>query len=249
MNNKYADTFEQRGHLYDLAMQSFPDSRNNEFERLFDVIDMQQVKTVLDLPSGGGYLARHLPAHCHLTSVDPSQPFHTSEEIKYIDLENLDLPEQSYDLVITLAALHHVDNKKGFLTSVTRTLKPGGYCSFADVAAGSGIGRFLDEFAGTYNGTGHQGDYLEVDAPYPGLNELSGIKLVEHAIKPCSWVFSSEQDMVEFCRLLFGLKEVANHEILAALEKYVGVEVSGDGEQGTVQLKWELLYITMQKRQ
>ena len=248
MNNKYAETFHKRGHPYDLAMQSFPDSRNKEFQRLFDVVNFDKVKTVLDLPSGGGYLVRHLPAHCTLTSVDPSQPFRTSEAIKEIDLENLELPEQGYDLVVTLAALHHVDNKKGFLQSVFSSLKPGGYCCFADVAAGRGIGRFLDEFAGAYNGTGHQGDYLGVDAPYPGYGDIKGLTLLEHEVKPCWWSFNSERDMVEFCRLLFGLNNVANREIQEALAHYVGYDISQCDEWGSVFLKWELLYITMQRR-
>ena len=244
MNNKYADTFEKRGHPYDLAMQRFPDSRNQEFERLFDSIEMQHVHHVLDLPSGGGYLARHLPSHCLLSSVDPSQPFHTSDEIRYIDLENLMLPDESYDLVVTLAALHHVDNKAGFLTGVGKALTPRGYCCFADVAAGSGISDFLDDFAGKYNGTGHKGDYLDIDAPFPGLFDQQCMQLVEQAIRPCPWVFDSEQDMVVFCRLLFGLQQVADHEILAALKHYVGVDVSDE----KVQLNWELLYITLQKK-
>ena len=247
MNNKYADTFEQRGHPYDQAMQRFPDSRNQEFERLFDDIRLEAVQDVLDLPSGGGYLARHLPDHCQLSSADPSQPFRTSDAIHSIDLECLDLPEKAYDLVVSLAALHHIDNKQGFLRSLIRALRPGGYCCFADVARGSGISQFLDQFAGAYNGTGHKGDYLDVDQPYPGLHQQEGAKLINHSVKPCPWLFDSESAMATFARLLFGLSHVTDEQVVSALKRYVGFDI--DPKTGQIQLNWELLYITVQKTQ
>ncbi len=243
MNNKYADTFQQRGHPYDLAMQLFPHSRDQEFKRLFDLLDTSHIENVLDLPSGGGYLSHHLPDHCRLYSADPSQPFRKSDTIKTIDLENLTLPAESFDLVISLAALHHINNKEGFLASVAQSLTAGGYICFADVAANSGISHFLDDFSGLHNGTGHQGAYLQVDKPLPGSATIADLHLLEHAVKSCSWLFNTKQDMVYFCRLLFGLKTVDDQDIYNALDNYVGFEITNAG----VELKWELLYITMQR--
>ncbi|WP_330924157.1 class I SAM-dependent methyltransferase [Candidatus Sororendozoicomonas aggregata] len=243
MNNKYTDTFQQRGHPYDLAMQLFPHSRDQEFKGLFDLLNTRHVKNVLDLPSGGGYLSQHLPDHCRFYSADPSQPFHTSDTIKPVDLENLDLPAESFDLVISLAALHHIDNKEGFLASVAQSLTANGYACFADVAAGSGISHFLDDFAGLRNGTGHRGVYLQVDTPFPGSAGITDLHLLEQAVKPCGWLFNNEQDMVYFCRLLFGLNAVDDQDIYNALNTYVGFKTTNAG----VELKWELLYITMQR--
>ena len=248
MSNRYAETFEQRGHPYDQAMQWFPSCRDLEFIRLFDQIDVKGCHTVLDLPSGGGYLERFLPEYSSLDSVDPSSPFRKSELIYPIDLENLSLPENHYDLVVSLAALHHIDNKSGFLTSVSNALRPGGMCCFADVAANSGISHFLDEFAGTHNTTGHKGSYLEIDIPYPGYSSDHQLKLVEHALKPCPWIFNNVHGMVDFCRLLFGLKGVSDHKLQDALSEYVGfTEATSTNGAREVHLLWELLYITFQK--
>lgn len=244
MNNKYSETFNLRGHPYDQAMQQFPHSRDAEFRRLFDVVDFSGIQSVLDLPSGGGYLARFLPDHCLLTSVDPSKPFQVSGDIMSVDLESLNLGFASYDLVVSLAALHHVDNKANFLRAISRALKPGGYFCVGDVAADSGISRFLDEFAGQYNGTGHSGDYLEVDKPFPGFDPAGGMQIIEHVQKPCHWLFSSVPEMVEFCRLLFGLREISGQQIQKALQKYVGYSVTED----QVALEWELLYIVLKRQ-
>ncbi|KEI71717.1 methyltransferase domain-containing protein [Endozoicomonas elysicola] len=249
MSSQYADAFEQRGHPYDQAMQRFPDSRNFEFIHLFDQIDLTKARRILDLPSGGGYLSQFLPEHCELDSADPSSQFRKSDAIYELNLESLVLPESHYDLVISLAALHHIENKPGFLNSVANTLKLGGFCCFSDVAADSGISHFLDKFAGKYNLTGHKGSYLQIDAPYPGYMSQKQLSLVEHALKPCPWVFKNKTEMVEFCRLLFGLKAVSNQQVLDALSFYVGYTdiTNSQGEPG-VSLKWELLYITFQKQ-
>lgn len=243
MNNKYSETFNLRGHPYDQAMQQFPHSREAEFLRLFDAIDFSGIQSVLDLPSGGGYLARFLPDHCILTSVDPSKPFQVSGGVMPVDLEHLDLKFANYDLVVSLAALHHVDNKQNFLRVVSRALNPGGYFCVGDVAADSGISRFLDEFAGQYNGTGHNGNYLEVDEPFPGLDSAVSLQVIEHVLKPCHWLFSSVPEMVRFCRLLFGLEGVSDRQIQEALQKYVGYNIAGDH----VALEWELLYIVLKQ--
>ena len=133
MSSQYADTFGQRGHPYDQAMQRFPDSRNFEFIHLFDQVDLTKTRRTLDLPSGGGYLSQFLPEHCVLDSADPSSQFRKSEAIYELNLESLVLPESHYDLVISLAALHHIENKSGFLNSVANALKPGGFCCFSEL--------------------------------------------------------------------------------------------------------------------
>lgn len=244
MNNKYSETFNLRGHPYDQAMRRFPDSRNAEFLRLFDSVDFSDIQTVLDLPSGGGYLKKFLPDRCLLTSVDPSKPFQVSDDVVPVNLENLRLGSAQYDLIVSLAALHHVENKQGFLGAVSEALKPDGYFCVGDVAADSGISRFLDEFAGRYNGSGHSGVYLELDAPFPGLGTVTGLQIVEHVLKPCEWLFQSVAEMVEFCRLLFGLKGVSDQEIDQALRHYVGYSLAGE----CVILQWQLLYIVLKRK-
>ncbi|PJE80646.1 hypothetical protein CI610_00385 [invertebrate metagenome] len=245
----YAETFNQRGHPYEQAMIRFPDARKREFQRLLDHVVLNPRPVVLDIPSGGGYLSRFLPASSRLVSVDPSDPFQCADGVNSVDLENLSLPKSRYDFVVSLAALHHVKNKKHFLQAVEKSLISGGYCCFADVATGSGISAFLDEFAGKYNGMGHAGAYLEVDSPFPGFHNDLGLTIRDHSVKACPWIFDSEDNMVKFCRLLFGLFDVKDDFIREALGDYIGFNHVDQENNKRVHLNWELLYITLHKHQ
>lgn len=147
MTKTYSEIFDFRGYSYDVAMRRFPDARKNEFTRLFDGVEREQLKTVLDIPSGGGYLGRYLPKNLEILAYDSSHSFMTdNRSVRFISLEALDLPANIADLAISLAATHHIENKQDFFDSVLRSLKPGGRYCIADVLGGSKIARFLDEF-------------------------------------------------------------------------------------------------------
>ena len=235
----YQRVFDVRGHSYHEAMQLCPKAREREFAQLFTDIDVSKLKTVLDIPAGGGYLKHYLPAACELDSMEPCAGFKSLEGASVIDLEALSLPHSHYDAVICLAALHHINNKQRFIDSLIAATRVGGNVLIADVNKGSGEAAFLDEFASQYNQTGHSGLYLSIDEVPQYIEGVSCAVLVTHQLRNCQWSFDSKAAMLRFCRLLFGLVDVSDNAILEALSDFVGVSYRDEA----VYLEWALLYI------
>lgn len=239
----YQDTFQQRGHHYDQAMQLCPDARDREFKQLFTGVDRSRLRRVLDIPSGGGYLQRYLSAQTELYSLDPCENFRALAGGGSMNIETLALPDGHFDAVVCLAALHHISNKQAFVEALWRALAPGGYLLIADVAAGSGEAKFLDEFAGRFNQTGHAGQYWSAGLAPEYLAKRADAELQTYAMRECDWHFSEQHQLLAFCRHLFGLAAVDDKALLAALQEYVGISHNSLG----VQLHWQLVYLQCQK--
>jgi SAM-dependent methyltransferase len=234
----YAEVFDVRGHKYDRAMRVFPFARDQEFLQLLANLDLMSMSTIYDIPAGGGYLRRFISPEADLVEFEPSADF-GSGDIESIDLERLALPPRGADLVVCLAALHHVAAKQAFFATAASALKPGGWLCIGDVFAGSRISEFLDGFVGTHNGMGHDGDYLSVHENWYETVCGNGIEMIRKEVAPCPWYFENERDMVRFCRDLFGLKHVDDSELRQALHTHVGVSRQGN----RVALGWELFYL------
>jgi ubiquinone/menaquinone biosynthesis C-methylase UbiE len=89
---------------------------------------------ILELGCGNGWLAEKLVAYGPVTGVDiadkaieearrrvPSGTFHVG------DAMNLDLPDDIFNLVVTLEVFSHVPNQRLFLKVMARVLRAGGY--------------------------------------------------------------------------------------------------------------------------
>ena len=244
MDGNYEAMFNLRGHSYDQAMQYCPAAREWEFNQLFQGVDVSGLSRVLDIPAGGGYIQPYLAADCQLDSLDPCQHFKGINGASCIDLKQMALRTDHYDAAVCLAALHHIHNKQAFINALLAALHNEGNLLLADVAAGSGEAAFLDEFAGRYNQTGHQGEYLAADQPPDYLHNSENMQLLAYELRDCHWRFADQPQMLHFCRLLFGLVQCSDRELMAALQQYIGV-VSVAGEWI---LQWRLLYVQARKQ-
>lgn len=235
MNLSYPEIFEQRGDQYHDAMMRCPRARDSEFETLFTTAPVAAGQRVLDIPAGGGYLARFLPATAELLSLELTAGFGTN-----IAVHDAGHPWEwgNFDHVVCLAALHHIEQQADFIRGLVARLRPGGTLHVADVRRGSGLSQFLDEFVGLHNATGHEGNYLVEDADFfAAIGRVS--RIGEFA---CPWVFVDEAQMLEFCTRLFGLADCPPEQLLLALREHVGVERCAGG----VRLNWRLLYVDLQ---
>lgn len=235
MTLAYGEIFAQRGDAYHRAMLRFPHARDMEFARLFEGVSPRAGQRVLDIPAGGGYLRDHLAPGLDLTSLELSDGFGTG--IPVYD------PTQAwsfgtFDHIVCLAALHHIEDQAGFLRTLLQHLGPTGTLHLADVPAGSGITHFLDDFVGRYNVTGHGGRYLAPErAWFSALGHVARIELCS-----CPWAFRDEATMLAFCSGLFGLVDCPEEALRDALAKYVGVHRAG----GMPRVDWQLLYVDLQ---
>lgn len=231
MNLSYAEIFGLRGGQYHQAMARFPAARACEFQSLFQLAALQGGESVLDIPSGGGYLQGFFP-QARVTSLELAAGFSTAVPV----VSPLgDWPVRDVDRAVCLAALHHIADQPGFLRNVRRHLRPGGWLHLADVAAGSAIARFLDGFVGRWNGQGHEGIYLDPDRPvWTGLG-----KVIRAAPVICPWRFADTNEMAEFCAGLFDLRRCPPELLLEELRREIGIRETPEGAE----LLWSLLYV------
>ena len=228
---EYKEIFRHRGESYDLAMKKYPDARNKEFEQLFYKIPLRDNETILDVPALGGYLKKYCLPNNNVIFLDFSQSINGIDVVSPYEKWNI----SDVDRVVCLAAIHHIKDLYSFLQNLSLHVKNNGYIHIADVSINSQISKFLDDFVGPHTSTKeHKGKYYDWNKViFP-----KKIKIVSIEERPCPWAFESESEMVEYCRLLFDLREVNYDEILLALKKYVGIENN--------QINWHLTYVDLQ---
>ena len=238
----YTDLFQQRGRQYHQAMRRYPVAREQEFRQLLAGIPLQAGMSIADVPAGGAYLRSYLPPDILYRTHEPCVTFsdqntdhqgHTADAL-------LPLPWQarSLDAAVSLAGIHHIADKRPLFTELARVVRPAGTLVISDVAAGSAVAAFLDDYVGRYNSTGHEGVYLDSSTCHE--LEASGWQVVHSAVNTFHWVFDSEPDMADFCHLLFDIRGASGTMTLAEIDKRLGMSRLPDGR---VAMNWSLMTI------
>ena len=235
---EYENIFRHRGQSYDLAMNNYPNARDNEFNNLFARFPIHNNETILDIPSLGGYLKKYCLEDTLLLSRDFSTSINNISVVSPYEKWNIPI----VDRIVCLASIHHIERLDLFLENISSHTKENGLVHLADVSVNSNIANFLDEFVGKYTSTGeHKGLYYNWNnIQFPKDLLVSSISEIE-----CPWVFESEQDMINYCGLLFDLRDVSDQEILNALAGYVGYK----NINNKIYLNWHLTYADLRKNE
>ncbi len=247
MFTAYRDIFKKRGHLYHQAMTLYPQARSEEFYHVVRMADIKDGDIVCDLPSGGGYLKHFVDRTISLLHMETSEVFadlckvNGASNVLLGTVGNIPLITCSVDAVISLAALHHVEEKEEFFLEAQRILRQGGTLTIADVLAHSAASEFLDNFVNGHNTMGHQGNYIH--AKTLEVIAQSGFKIMESSLIPFHWKFDSPQAMGQFCRQLFGIDKATPAQVVEGIRKHVGYAV----ENHICRMNWELLFINARK--
>ncbi len=234
----YQQIFELRGAAYDQAMLTCPDSRAEEFVQAVRRADLTPGMRVGDVPSGGGYLQRWLPEGVTWLGHDPCGEFlahRTESTVEGTALLPLPWADGELDCVISLAGVHHLEDKQPLWREIHRCLRPGGRVVVSDVAEGSAVARFLDDYVGAHNSTGHDGHFL-TEALIHEL-ERAGFIDITASLEPVLWRFADEPTMAKFCQRLFDLGRTPWQHTLAEIHRRLGVVRVPEG----VGMRWELL--------
>lgn len=237
----YDELFALRGAAYDRAMHAFPGARRMEFQQAVERMPFVPGMVVADVPAGGGYLKPYLPPDCKWWPHEPCASFnaHGADSAGLNDGHFLPLPWDagSVDAVFSIAGVHHFEDKRPLFTELHRVVKPGGALVLSDVAADSAVARFLDDYVGSCNSTGHEGHYLDEQT----LVELTStgwqVELCE--VVACPWVLPDTAAMVEFCRGLFDIRRSTPIETAEAIKRHLGNSNSQEG----LEMQWSLMTI------
>lgn len=242
MSDEYARLFNLRGRQYHAAMTAFPRARDAEFDTAVAVARVAAGERVADIPCGGGYLARHLPADVTLYSIDSSDVFadciRASGTARFLlsPIDAVPLPAAELDHILSIAGLHHIDDRRPFWRECARLLRQGGVLTVGDVRAGSPVASFLDSVVDRYTSTGHQGIYF--DAATVGELEDCGFRVERAEAVRIPWRAPDALALAEFCRLLFGLEGIDAATLAPLLADGVGIREV----EGGVELDWELMF-------
>lgn len=236
----YEQIFNQRGGLYHHAMQAWPEIRAHEFETVLSYLPLCRGSSLLDVPAGGGYLKHYLPDYVDWTGHEPCQSFQPLGS-QSDSLLPLAFANGHFDAVASVAGVHHLTDKLQLWQEVFRVLKPGGSLVVMDVYENSPTARFLDEFVGRFNQTGHEGIYLNSSS----VSELCqvGFERVSQQTEPVEWRALNATVLARFCMQLFGLEGVNLWQVKDGLQQYLGWHKQG----ASVRLEWPMYSIKVIK--
>lgn len=234
----YRDIFELRGRLYHEAMARFPAARTEEFESIIREAAISDDMTVVDVPSGGAYLSNHLNS-VELVGLETSHTFASlatsrTEKVVLYDNRRFPLKDNCADRVLSIAGLHHVEDKRAIFSEMNRVLTGEGLAVVADVAEDSFVQHFLDDFVGRYCETGHSGWYFGETTR--GELRLAEFEILKDSLLNYAWYAPDELQLAEFCRLLFGMTRTTKERVLEGMQEYLGI---GPHEKG-VCCSWQL---------
>ncbi len=240
LKKKKIDTYEaifaQRGYRYDKAMRLYPHARAFEFKHLIEKFDYHPGMTIADIPAGGEYLKHYLPDDCCYVGFEPCHAFqhNTPSTSTFFPLP---IKSGTIDIIMSLAGLHHVDNKMQLFHEFKRIAKPNSSLAMADVYQDSPTAMFLDEFVGQHNPMGHQGLYLSAST----LDELTRAHwtIQSAELTHLHWVFHDLDSMGNFCQQLFHLS-CSTQKIIDAIDNWLGIEALSNSLIG---MNWPLYTI------
>jgi SAM-dependent methyltransferase len=237
----YETIFRARGASYEQAMRAWPEARREEFLRPLACLAPQPGERVADIPAGGGYLRRYLPAGCGWLGHEPCASFQ-GEGASDSALLPLPWADATVDAAISIAGVHHLADKGPLFREISRVLRPAGRFVLADVEAASPVARFLDGFVGRHNSTGHEGHYL--GEPTLAALAAAGLEVTRSVTERYCWWFDERRQAGDFCRLLFDVRGLDADAVADAVEEYLGFDRHGD----RIGMQWELLVATCRRR-
>jgi SAM-dependent methyltransferase len=226
MFDTYQEIFAARATSYQAAMDAVPHARDAEFRCVVDPLPLRPGQRVCDMPAGGGYLRRHLPADVAYLAIEPSPDFVAScpsgpgHAVVQSAIEAVPLDDACVDHAVSLAGLHHSPDLAAALGEMRRLVRPGGRVVIADVAVDTPPAGFLNGYVDRNNPLGHRGTFLDDDTATVAAR--AGLELLDDRVIPLAWRFNDAQQAGWYCSALFGIREVSELDVARAMADQLG---------------------------
>jgi ubiquinone/menaquinone biosynthesis C-methylase UbiE len=238
----YSEIFTARADQYHFAMQTYPKARDAEFLALLKDLPSNAID-LLDVPSGGGYLASFLPSHMQINSCDFSAGF-AETGVPLASPHCLPYANASVDAVLSLTGLHHIsrENQNAFLGECHRVLRAEGSVLVGEVLRGSPVDTFLNDFVHKHNSQGHVGDFF--DEGFKQQLADAGFVQSRMQVRSYVWNFDNAECMINYCKNMFGIDQASDSQIEQGISEYLGYRTS---EAGCIELPWQLVFYSAVK--
>lgn len=211
---EYNDYFIKRIARYQYAINTYPNTMNDERNEALNRLDLFDGCKSLDLGNSG------------------------LMDFMNIDFEFKKLPfeDKSFDRVVIMAVLHHisVENREALYKECMRILKPSGKLVVSDVIKDSKQDYWLNTVVNKYNSIGHNG--LFFDKSDEELFRRVGFD-VRSDVASYFWYFNNKAELEDFVTNLFGM-DLAN-SVYDIVNQHLGL--NAHGEEG-FKFEWKLMY-------
>jgi len=139
-----------RAQYFFRSLSRFNFRRRRECATILRWLDARPGEAILDVGCGDGYYdslvaktgAKVLGIDIHLEWLPFAQKYYSDErtEFVFMNAEEMDLPDESFDKVMSLCVVEHFNRDETVLGHIARVLKPGGRFVFsADSLSNPGI--------------------------------------------------------------------------------------------------------------
>ena len=243
----YNSSFKTRAKQYKYAIETYPNVLKEEFKTAAELCTIAPNHTVLNILAGGTPLDKYFTIRPLVyKEYEISGIFGALDNIQVCKLDAIPEPTESIDTIITLAALHHLNDseRNKYYKECSRILKSGtGKLIIGDVIENSKEAHWLNKFVATYNSAGHNGIFMtKSDKTYIENNGF--IKDIQ--IKSYPWTFDDGGiALIDFCRNLFGLDLATDQDILDGINRYLNPEKISTN---IIVINWTLMYFISTKR-
>jgi len=261
----------ERWENYRKANTNKPSARENELSKIFSLVNPQEGQRILEVGTGNGYLTFPLAeavgniGEVVTTDVNEGNINDAINKNKHKNLNVVPVllsPAQGFlvedkyknyfDVVTTIATLHHFDNRldktgdsgrKNALKHFYQNLKPNGRLIIADVLHGTISQKYFDAIDSPEHchPLGHPHDFFDENELRNTVTAV-GFRNVQIETAYVPWKFTSIDEAKNFVHTIHNAK-CSPEESLAVAEKYLGLkEVDGHYELG-----WQLFFLTAEK--